>query len=88
VLVEVPVHANVTVGLRDEGLFNKHASPNVSVISPATFIYTHSHTRQEEISQIIQTGTFPLPYGCRLPNFEDGHTSRINSSLGSGWKNE
>jgi len=88
VLVEVPVHANVTAGLRDECLFNKHASPNVSVISPTTFMYTHSHTGQEEISHIIQTDTFPLPYGYRLPNFEDGHTSRINSSLGSGWKNE
>jgi butyrate kinase len=57
VLVEVPVHEYITVGQRDEGLFNKQASPNVSVISLTTFMYTNSHTGQEEISHIIQTGT-------------------------------
>lgn len=87
-LVEVPVHENVTVVLRDEGLFDKHASPDMSVISPTTFMYTNSHTGQEDISHIIQIDTFPLSYGYRLPNLEDGHTSRINSSLSSGWKNE
>jgi hypothetical protein len=58
VLVEFPVHENVTVGQRDEGLFNKHASPNVTVISSTTFGYANSHTGQEEISHIIETGTF------------------------------
>jgi len=58
VLVEVPVHENVTVGQQDEGSFNKNASPNVSVISLTTFVYTNSHTGQEEISHIIKTGTF------------------------------
>jgi butyrate kinase len=58
VLDEVPVHENVTVEQQDEGLFNKHASPNVSVISLTTFMYTNSHTGQEEISHIIQTGMF------------------------------
>lgn len=87
-LVEVPVHENVTVGLQDEGLFNKHATPDMSVISPTTFMYTNSYTRREEISYITQTGTFLLSHGYRLPNLVDGHTSRINSSLGSGWKDE
>jgi hypothetical protein len=58
VLDEVPVHENVTIEHQDEGLFNKHASPNVSVIFPTTFMYTNSHTGQEEISHIIQSSMF------------------------------
>jgi hypothetical protein len=57
-LHEVSVYENVTGEHQDEGLFNKHATPNVSVISPTTFMYTNSHTGQEEISHIIQTGMF------------------------------